>query len=166
MAKRMIVDNLFRWFQKSGRKSRGVLHFLPLRRFYAVLFVPLFCRPREKCGTLWKTAWLHNVDNIRRKDIKNIGYLHEILWKKMFCAKMVTKLPDLTVLTIFALSPIIQQKCVCYLLAASHKVSIIFSQELASVLIILALSPKNTTKKRMQVYSCGWDLAKCGWDLA
>jgi hypothetical protein len=28
---------------------------------------------------------------------KNIGYLHEILWKKMFCAKKVTKLPDLTV---------------------------------------------------------------------
>jgi hypothetical protein len=24
--------------------------------------------------------------------------LHEILWKKMFCAKKVTKLPDLTVL--------------------------------------------------------------------
>jgi hypothetical protein len=28
---------------------------------------------------------------------KNKGYLHEILWKKMFCAKKVTKLPDLTV---------------------------------------------------------------------
>jgi hypothetical protein len=28
----------------------------------------------------------------------NIGYLHEILWKKIFCAKKVTKLPDLTVL--------------------------------------------------------------------
>jgi hypothetical protein len=28
---------------------------------------------------------------------KNIGYLHEILWKKMFSAKKVTKLPDLTV---------------------------------------------------------------------
>ncbi len=43
-AKRMIIDNLFRWFQKSGTKSRGVLHFVPLRQFYAVLFVPLFCR--------------------------------------------------------------------------------------------------------------------------
>ena len=72
-AKRMIVDNLFRWFQKSGTKSRGVLHFVPLRRFYAVLFVPLFCRPREKCGTMWKTTWLHNVDNIRQKDIKNLN---------------------------------------------------------------------------------------------
>ena len=71
-AKRMIVDNLFRWFQKSGTKSRGVLHFVPLRRFYAVLFVPLFCRPRDKCGTMWKTTWLHNVDNIRRKDIKSV----------------------------------------------------------------------------------------------
>jgi hypothetical protein len=28
---------------------------------------------------------------------KNIGYRHEILWKIMFCAKKVTKLPDLTV---------------------------------------------------------------------
>ncbi len=29
--------------------------------------------------------------------VKNMGYLHEIWWKKMFCAKKVTKLPDLTV---------------------------------------------------------------------
>ncbi len=28
---------------------------------------------------------------------KNMGYLHIILWKKMLCAKKVTKLPDLTV---------------------------------------------------------------------
>ncbi len=68
--KRMIVDNFFLGFQKSGTKSRGVLHFVPLRRFYDVLFVPLFCLPREKCGTLWKMTWLHNVDNIRQKDIK------------------------------------------------------------------------------------------------
>jgi hypothetical protein len=39
-------------FQKSGTKSRGVLHFVPLRRFYAVVFIPLFCRPRDKCGRL------------------------------------------------------------------------------------------------------------------
>ncbi len=64
------IDNIFRGFQKSGTKSRGVLHFVPLRRLYDVLFVPLFCRPREKCGILWKTTWLHNVDNIRQKDIK------------------------------------------------------------------------------------------------
>ncbi len=62
-------------FQKSGTKSRGVLHFVPLRRFYSVLFIPLFCRPREKCGTLWKTAWLHNIDNIRRKDIKVLSLI-------------------------------------------------------------------------------------------
>ncbi len=37
---------------KSGTKSKGVLHFVPLRRFYAVLFIPLFCCPREKCGRL------------------------------------------------------------------------------------------------------------------
>jgi hypothetical protein len=29
---------------------------------------------------------------------KNMGFLHIILWKKMFCAKKVTKLPDLTVI--------------------------------------------------------------------
>ncbi len=94
----MIVDNIFLGFQKSGTKSRGVihfvllrrfydvlfvplfcgtksrgvLHFVPLRRFYDVLFVPLFCRPRENCGRLWRTMWLHNVDNIRQKDIKTI----------------------------------------------------------------------------------------------
>ncbi len=70
--KSMIVYKIFLWFQKSGTKSRGVLLFVPLRRFYAVLFVPLFCRLRDKCGTLWKTTWLHNVDNIRQKDIKKI----------------------------------------------------------------------------------------------
>ncbi len=73
-AKRIIVVNIFLGFQKSGTKSRGVLHFVPLRRFYDVLFVPLFCHPREKCGILWKTTWLHNVDNIRQKDIKCILY--------------------------------------------------------------------------------------------
>jgi hypothetical protein len=31
---------------------------------------------------------------------KKMGYLHEILWKKMFCAEKVTKLPDLTVCTV------------------------------------------------------------------
>jgi hypothetical protein len=30
--------------RKSGTKSRGFLQFVPLRRLYAVLFVPLFCR--------------------------------------------------------------------------------------------------------------------------
>ncbi len=74
--KRMIVDNIFLGFQKSGTKSRGVLHFVPLRRFYAILFVPLLWRPREKCGILWKMTWLHNVDNIRQKEIKYIIYLH------------------------------------------------------------------------------------------
>ncbi len=32
----MIVDNIFLEFQKSGTKSRGVLHFVPLRRFYDI----------------------------------------------------------------------------------------------------------------------------------
>ena len=68
----MIVDNIFLGLQKSGTKSRGVLYFVPLRRFYDALFVPLFCRLREKCGILWKTTWLHNVDNIRQKDIKTV----------------------------------------------------------------------------------------------
>jgi hypothetical protein len=77
----MIVDNLFK---KSGTKSRGVLHFVPLRRFYDVLLVPLFCRPRETCGRLWKTTWLHNVDNIRQKDIKM--FLNRV--RKMICYYM------------------------------------------------------------------------------
>ncbi len=79
----MIVDNLFRGFQKSGTKSRGVLLFVPLRRFYDVLFVPLFFRPREKCGTMWKTTWRHNVDNIRQKDIKNRVYeSYGMMWPR------------------------------------------------------------------------------------
>jgi hypothetical protein len=78
---RMIVDNIYLGFQKSGTKSRGVLHFVPLRRFYAVLFIPLFCRLREKCGTLWKTTWLHNVDNIRQKDINIFKFfLLQLSW--------------------------------------------------------------------------------------
>ncbi len=58
--------------ERDKKYSRGVLHFVPLRLFYAVLFVPLFCRPREECGRLWRTTWLHNVDNIWQKDIKCI----------------------------------------------------------------------------------------------
>ena len=27
-------------------------------------------RSFEKCGRLWKVAWLHYVDNIQQKDIK------------------------------------------------------------------------------------------------
>jgi hypothetical protein len=33
--------------QKSGTKSTEVLLFVPLRRFYTVLFIPLFCRLRD-----------------------------------------------------------------------------------------------------------------------
>ncbi len=72
-------------FQKSGKSVQGFLLFVPLRRFYAVLFVPLFCRPREKCGTMWKTTWRHNVDNIRQKDIKNKSIFVPILagtWRR------------------------------------------------------------------------------------
>ncbi len=54
-------------------KCRGVLLFILLRRFYTVLFIPLFCRLRAKYMRLWKAAWLYNVDNIRQKDIKNIS---------------------------------------------------------------------------------------------
>jgi hypothetical protein len=39
-------------FKRAGQKVEGILLFVPLRRFYAVLFVPLFCRLRDKCGTL------------------------------------------------------------------------------------------------------------------
>ncbi len=34
-------------WQKSGTKSTGVLLIVPLRRFYTVLFIPLFCRLRD-----------------------------------------------------------------------------------------------------------------------
>ncbi len=78
----MIVDNIFLGFQKSGTKSRGVLHFVPLRRFYAVLFVPLFCRLREKWGT-----WMHNVDNMRQKDIKMSTYNITILYCQLYLQK-------------------------------------------------------------------------------
>jgi hypothetical protein len=71
--KRMTVDNIFLGFQKSGTKVEG-FYILYRSGEYAVLFVPLFCRPREKCGILWKTTWLHNVDNIRQKDITNLVY--------------------------------------------------------------------------------------------
>jgi hypothetical protein len=39
-------------FKRAGQKVEGFLLFVPLRRFYDVLSVPLFCRLREKCGTL------------------------------------------------------------------------------------------------------------------
>ncbi len=68
--KEWLLTIFFSDFKRAGQKVEGFLHFVPLRRFYAVLFIPLFCRPREKCGTLWKTTWLHNVANIRQKDIK------------------------------------------------------------------------------------------------
>ncbi len=78
-------------FKRAGTKSTGVLHFVPPRRFYAVLFVPFFCRPREKCGTLWKTIWLHNVDNIRQKDIK-FNCLLKFCVKILFCKHYVSPL--------------------------------------------------------------------------
>ena len=40
----------------------------------------------EKCGRLWKAVWLHNVDNIQQKDIKNKlsglswGLFFSIVW--------------------------------------------------------------------------------------
>jgi hypothetical protein len=71
---RMIVDNIFLGFQKSGIKSREVLHFVPLQRFYAVLFVPLFCLCERNAGHSEKTTLLHNVDNIGQKDIKVSKY--------------------------------------------------------------------------------------------
>ena len=37
-------------------------------------------RSFEKCGRLWKAAWLHNVDNIQQKDIITINVP---LFKKM-----------------------------------------------------------------------------------
>ena len=64
-------------FKRAGQKVEGILLFVPLQRFYSVLFVPLFCPPREKCGTMWKTTWRHNVDNMRQKDIKTFMLSHD-----------------------------------------------------------------------------------------
>jgi hypothetical protein len=55
-------------------KKNYVPKFLKQRDIgnFMSFFVPLFCRQRDKCGILWKTTWLHNVDNIRQKDINII----------------------------------------------------------------------------------------------
>ncbi len=39
----------------------------------------------QKCGRLWKMTWLHNVDNIRQKDIKTefLGK-YSFFWEKIF----------------------------------------------------------------------------------
>ncbi len=65
--KRMIVDNLCRWFQKSGIKSTGDFTFCTAAAILRCTFCPALL---PKCGTMWKTTWLHNVGNIRQKDIK------------------------------------------------------------------------------------------------
>ncbi len=65
--KRMIADNLFCWFQNSGTKSRGVFTFCTAAAILRCTFFPAHL---PKCGTMWKTTWQHNVDNIRQKDIK------------------------------------------------------------------------------------------------
>ena len=67
--KRMIVDNLFRWFQNSGTKSRGDFTFCTAAAILRCTFCPALL---PKCGTMWKTTWLHNVGNIRQKDINPI----------------------------------------------------------------------------------------------
>ncbi len=67
--KRMIVDNLFRWFQNSGTKSRGDFTFRTTAAILRCTFCPALL---PKCGTMWKITWRHNVDNIRQKDIKSV----------------------------------------------------------------------------------------------
>jgi hypothetical protein len=46
----MIVDNIFRGFQKGGIKCRGVLLFILLRRFYTVLFIRSFAVRERNAG--------------------------------------------------------------------------------------------------------------------
>ncbi len=77
--KEWLLAICFADFKRAGQKVEGILLFVPLRRFYAVLFVLLFCRPRDKCGTLWKTIWLHNVHNIRQKDIKSFANIPAVI---------------------------------------------------------------------------------------
>jgi hypothetical protein len=52
----MIVDNIFCGFQKSGIKCREVLLFIPLQRFYTVLFIPLFCTPEREMKEIVKSG--------------------------------------------------------------------------------------------------------------
>ena len=40
------------FFKRAGHNVEGFLLYVPLRRFYSVLYIPLFCRSREKCGRL------------------------------------------------------------------------------------------------------------------
>jgi hypothetical protein len=54
-------------FQKSGTKSRGVFTFCTATVILHCTFYPALL---PKCGILWNSARLHNVDNIRQKDIK------------------------------------------------------------------------------------------------
>ncbi len=77
--KRIIVDNLFRWFQNSGTKSRGDFTFCTAAAILRCTFCPALL---PKCGTMWKTTWRHNVDNIRQKDIKVSKYPSQV--KKIF----------------------------------------------------------------------------------
>ncbi len=48
-------------------------------------------------GQKWPCQHLNHFFNEFTARKKYRVYLHEILWEKMFCAKKVTKLPDLTV---------------------------------------------------------------------
>ncbi len=58
--------------QKSGTKSTGVLLFVPLWRFYTVLFTPLFCRLREIVKN-------DLTDNMWQKDIKTAQKLEGVM---------------------------------------------------------------------------------------
>ncbi len=51
----------------------------------------MLAKAKNDHANIWTTFYLNFLPR------KQMGYLLEILWKKMFCAKKVTKLPDLTV---------------------------------------------------------------------
>jgi hypothetical protein len=76
--------------------------------------------------------------------VKNIGYLHKIWWKKMFCAKKVTKLPDLTVTVTLCLGWIVMSNVWKY------------QRQVASATIILKIfllfQPKNLAVGRKICY--------------
>ena len=60
-----LLTIFFTDFKRAGHKVEGKTLYIPIRHF----IVPLFWNPWEKCGRLWKAAWLYKVHNIQQKDI-------------------------------------------------------------------------------------------------
>jgi hypothetical protein len=88
----MIVDNLFREFQKIGIKSTKVLTFCTATAILRCTFCPAVLPSAREMRDMWKTTWLHNVDNIRQKDIKYLFLLNKF---KTICACTESTVPEI-----------------------------------------------------------------------